>query len=181
MPNILTQDEFYIKASRLQDTSIDLSKSLFVNTRTKVLVGCNVCGTEWDILPKALFNKSIKCPTCDRRDRVTSSYIDGTMTLYFIKIRTDMIGEPEHIYKVGITKYNVLHRFSPSDLRRIEILREVEFKEGKECYEMEQYIHSIMRDYKYYGKFKLDSNGNTELLTKNPIEFLYERGFNGDN
>lgn len=174
MPNKLSEQDFMTKAL-VKNGSLDLSKSKYINTRTKVLVGCRTCRFEWNILPKALFNKEIKCPRCTGRDRTNSNFSEMPMTLYFIRIRTEMETEPEYIYKIGITKYNVNNRFDLDDLRKINILLEKRFERGEDAYNLEQKLHGLFSEYRYYGKFKLASHGNTELLTINPMDYLKEK------
>lgn len=173
MAEILTQEQFLERALIHNKTNISLEDSVYVSTRSKVIVKCTECSYTWDILPKALFRRCVKCPSCNRSDRISSNYVEGSMTLYFLKITTGMVaqGEPEYIYKVGITKYVTMSRFPKEDLRKIEVLKEISFDSGKKCHEAEQAIHKKMEQYKYKGNFRL-SSGNTELLTINPIEFL---------
>ena len=43
----LTTDQFIKKAQRIHGDKIDFSKVKYVNSQTKVLLRCNVCGYEW--------------------------------------------------------------------------------------------------------------------------------------
>lgn len=167
----LDEKEFLQKALLIQPKNIDLSKVVFINTRTKVILGCKDCKKEWEILAKVVNTKPLKCPYCENRDKINSAYSEYPMTLYFIQIKHN----EKLFYKVGITKTNVQQRFTISDLRKISILKEIRFPTGKQAYEMEQLIKAKFKDYRYFGKEKvLESNGNTELYITNIYDKIKE-------
>ncbi len=77
--------------------------------------------------------------------------------LYYLKINS---GEA---YKIGITNRTVQDRFSVTDLKSIEIVKEWYYDLGFDAYFAEQNILQSFKDAKYTGDSLLES-GNSELF-----------------
>ena len=164
MAKALTHEEFITKAILVQPSNIDLSKVKFVNTRSKVLLGCKVCKNEWEIISKIVHLKPLQCPYCTER-QVSSSYSTEPTTLYFLKIfHKDLI-----LYKIGITKYDTRTRFKDiADIRKIVVQKELRFEEGKYAYELECLIKETFKEFRYKcekGERILVGQGETEIFT----------------
>ena len=138
MPSKLTEIEFKNRAEELQGSDIDLSKVVFVNTRTKVTLGCKVCGKEWDILAKVVSTKKVECPYCTGVSETNSAYTEKPMILYFIKI----LDSDKEYYSFGISSKSVREKFKTNDLRKIIIQKEIMFEKGNEAHNLDQMLKS---------------------------------------
>lgn len=141
MPSKLTEIEFKTRAEELQGSDIDLTKMVFVNTRSKVTLGCKVCGKEWEVLAKYVCTKKLECPYCTGVNN--SAYTEKPMVLYFIKI---LDSESEY-YLFGISGKSVREKFKSNDLRKIFIQKEIWFEKGNEAHNLELVLREKYRDF----------------------------------
>ncbi len=96
--------------------------------------------------------------------------------LYYLKVTFNNT----ILYKIGITNRTVKERFSKEDLENIEILAEIEYKNGIDALNKEKEIKEKFKDFKYKGEDVL-SSGNTELFTKDILNYdkqMQERNIN---
>lgn len=141
----------------------------YTNIKTKTLCECNTCNNTWEVAPERLWNGS-DCPECFPIYSEGGGY-DTTRPgiLYFLHVAT----EGKSAYKVGITNFNVITRFSSGELKKITILKEIKYENGKEAIDTETMLKRRFKPYRYVGDPMLLS-GNTELFNINIYEEVKE-------
>lgn len=142
MPSKLTEIEFKNRTEELQGSDIDLSKVVFVNTRTKVTLGCKVCEKEWEVLAKYVCTKKLECPYCTGVSDSNSAYTEKPLVLYFIKI----LDSDCEYYSFGISGKSVREKFRSNDLRKIVTQKEIRFEKGSEAHNLELMLRAKYRD-----------------------------------
>ena len=127
----------------------------YIDTKTPILHEC-VSGHRWKVPPHDILQGK-GCPTCSNH----GFDLDKPAILYYIKIETDN----EKYYKIGITNNSVNKRFAKDRDKKITILLEEHFSNGKDAKDKECHILNTYKDKRadLQSKF-LKSKGNTELF-----------------
>ena len=100
------------------------------------------------------------CPSCSK----TGFNVDAPAMLYYLKVNN----HGQILYKIGITNLDVNQRYPSKDLKKITILLEQMFENGKSALRMEQKILNKYKVFKYIGEPVL-KRGNTELFTEDVL------------
>ena len=158
----LTKEEFIRRAVEIHrdedgNPLYDYSLVEYKNSQTKVKIVCRRCGKIFECTPNNHLTKASGCPYC-----VEYGFsMTKPALLYYLKI----VYKEKVYYKIGVTNKDIEHRFCPSDLQKIEVLKVWKFEKGEDAYKKEQEILRKYRSYKYNGKEKiLKTRGNTELF-----------------
>lgn len=88
---------------------------------------------------------------------------DKRAFVYYVRIETETLRYP--LYKIGVTNGSVAHRFRSEKAVITEIMV-WEHKIGRAALAQERELLMEYADHNYIGKAVLNSNGNTELFTK---------------
>jgi ribosomal protein S18 len=74
MPKKKTHEEYVAELAIFKPNIQALGK--YINSRTKILYRCNICGQEWEALPLRLLRKGA-CPKCSKTRKLThEEYVD---------------------------------------------------------------------------------------------------------
>ena len=160
-----TTKNFIEKATVIFDNKYNYSNVLFTNIEDKIEIRCNTCNEVYYQKASSHIGGHHACPC-----HITYSggfKINKPALLYYLSINN---GE---LFKIGITNRTVQERFLPYELKSIEIVRILEFSNGKDALKEEQRILSEFSEYKYVGP-KVLTSGNTELFTKDILN-LYKK------
>lgn len=151
-----TNDQFITDAVAVhgKDFSYDLVE--YKGTRTEVKIKCNKCNDVFEQRPDSHLGGN-GCNECGKLKSIYEIYKNQKTTLYFIEV--------DGVYKIGITKTNINHRYRKElkDGIKINVLREWTFDDGLEAYHTEQNIIKAYKEYKcnhsnlYSGKTELFS------------------------
>jgi uncharacterized C2H2 Zn-finger protein len=133
----------------------DYSKVKYVKLSTKVDIICKEHGVFQQCPNNHIQGQG--CPEC----AVTGFDKSRSAILYYLKI---ILEDGKELYKLGITNRSINERFSLTELQKIEIIKQKEYKNGYDAYNKEQDILKQYKKFKYIGPPILDS-GNTELFT----------------
>ncbi len=152
----LTTQDFINRANEIHNYTYDYSKTNYVNMNKPVTIICPVHG-EFEQSPRNHLKSSCGCPSCS----LNGFNKNKPAILYYLKITTN---SNKVLYKIGITNRSVKERFNLTDLSKIEIIKQKEYKNGQDAYDKEQEILKRYKKFKYSGKDVL-SNGNTEIFT----------------
>lgn len=147
----MTEEEFTAEAAKVHGNRYDYSLVDYKTSETHVNIQCEVHGIFEQTPYKHLTGQG--CPACNHGGFASNK----PGTLYYLKINN---GEA---YKIGITNKSVELRFTPTELKTIEVIHTWHYKNGKDCYMQEQDILKKYVKYKYTGPDLLVS-GNTELF-----------------
>lgn len=153
--NKVSTQDFIEKAKSIHGTKYNYSKVDYKGHGSKITIICSEHGP-FEQTPSSHLSGS-NCPSCVKNG------FDPTKAaiLYYLKITIDT---GKVLYKIGITNRTVNERFSLSELSRIEIIKQKEYKNGQDAYDKEQEILKRFKEYQYKGPAVL-SSGNTELFT----------------
>lgn len=133
------------------------SKVHAISNKQKVVITCKLHG-DFTQTPDSHLNGR-GCPLCAK----SGFDMEKAGTLYYLELPT--FG----LFKIGITNRTVKERFTKKDQEMFNVLKEVKFASGRDCYSTEQRILKEYREYRYTGT-PLLSSGNTELLTTCIVE-----------
>ena len=151
----LSNEEVLAKFADKHGDRYDYSKVHYINTDTKVVIGCKEHGDFSQTPYKHQFGNG--CPSC-------ATYGFNPLKpaiLYYLRVTKDDIT----VYKVGVTNKTVHERYKNYDLDMITILKIWEYDIGADAYNAEQSILELNRQHMYVGPPIL-ANGNTELFIK---------------
>ena len=154
-------EEFVAEANTKHSNKYSYDKASYTKTGDKTIITCEKHGPFKQNVASHL--TGCGCPKC----MVTGFNIAKPGKLYILSLNNGTV------FKVGITNRSVEARFSLEELSKIEVVRVEYFDNGKDCYDMEQYLLTLLKEYQYKGVNLLVS-GNTELLTTNPLPYLIE-------
>jgi len=157
--------DFMERATKVHGSKYDYSKVKYVNTKTKVIIGCKLHGDFQMNLNNHVGGKQ-GCPTCGRLVTSSSLLIGEPTILYYIKFFT----YDGPLYKIGITvaRRGIKGRFSGKQIPPYEVLREVTYNTGQAAFKEEQRLHKEHREFKYEGPDILPG-GNTELFVEDVL------------
>lgn len=150
-----TVAEFIEKAKEVHGLRYNYDKVKYKTSRDKITITCPVHGDFEQQPNNHLMGKG--CSGCTK----SGFNNNNPAILYYLKITTD---SGQELYKIGITSKSVDKRFSLTDLKKIEIVKQRTYENGKDAYNKEQEILKKYAEYKYDGPDILES-GNTELFT----------------
>ena len=154
--------ETFVKEANIKHLNKYLyNKESYTKTGDKTIIICKEHGPFEQNAASHLMGCG--CPKC----MVTGFNVAKPGKLYILSLNN------ETVFKVGITNRSVEARFSLEELSKIEVMHVEYFDNGKDCYDMEQYLLTSLKEYQYKGVNLLVS-GNTELLTINPLPYLIE-------
>lgn len=154
---------FVDKADLVHGGVYDYTNSVYVDSRSKVLILCKIHG---EFLQSASHHISGSgCPSCVTHGYICNSYFrdnpnrkDVEAIRYVIKMEI----EDEVFYKVGITTTTLAKRFA-SDLHKIEVI-DIFHGTLYECFLDEQRLLGINYINKYIPRHRL-AGGNSECLS----------------
>lgn len=146
---------FIMRAVKVHDYIYSYCKVFYIDSESKVIITCPTHG-EFAQTPNNHLNGQ-GCPGCAEY----GFNPDKPAYLYYLKIIT---GTNQILYKIGITNRTVNERFSVTDLRKIEIVKQKLFDKGSDALILETKIKQQYKQYQYTGPNILES-GNTELFT----------------
>lgn len=160
-----TQEMFLFEAKGKHINRYDYSRSVYVNSNTKVIITCRKHG---DFKQSAISHLSGKgCPSCARElttwgrsNYVRVSRKNKKSCVYLIRCFNDL----ESFYKIGITTAAISYRFKKSHMPyKYEVLSTV--TNGAESdWDNEKELHRICKKYKY--KPKISFGGETECFSQ---------------
>lgn len=148
--------EFIERANKLHSNKYDYSKVSYTNMRSLITITCPIHGT-FEQTPVNHLKSSSGCPSCS----LNGFDYNKSAILYYLKVTTDSNKE---LYKIGITNRTVQERFNLTDLKKIEIIKQRTYENGKDAYDKEQEILKKYSEYRYTGEPVLQG-GNTELFS----------------
>jgi len=150
-----TQEEVLLKFKYAHRDRYKYDKVIYNNMNTNVSIICPEHG-EFTQNPD-IHMRGHGCPSCSKSgfDKKKPAI------LYYLKVTTD---DNQELYKIGITNKSVNERFSLTDLKKIEIIKQEEFKSGQDALDKETEIKRRFKEFQYKGPNILQ-NGNTELFT----------------
>jgi hypothetical protein len=147
----MTTEEFIVKALNVHNYKYKYTNTEYKSSKEPVLITCDLHGEFSQVAHTHLIGAG--CPCCG----IKGFKKDKPAILYYLRV-------DGNLYKIGITNYTVRERYSLSDMEKIEILKEIPFSDGIECYKTEQMLLKKYKEYAYKGNPIL-SSGNTELFT----------------
>lgn len=157
------EKDVLLRFIEVHNNKYDYSKVQHIDMTTPVTILCKEHG-EFKQIPVAHISGQ-GCPSCAK----TGFDNNKPAILYYLKITTD---KGKVLYKIGITNRTVNERFSLTDLKKIEIIKQKLYENGQDAYNWEQKILKKYKKYKYKGPKVLDS-GNTELFTEDVLALHY--------
>jgi len=146
----LSKNQFIDLAIKVHGDKYDYSLVDYKNRTKKVKIICKEHGVFEQIAGGHLNGSG--CPSC----AMPGFDPKKPSILYYVKIKGT------NIYKIGITNYSVRERFH-GDFHKLEVIKTFYYKDGRECYEMEQKLHKDYAGDQYTGPSLLKT-GNTELF-----------------
>ena len=164
---VVDTKSFIAKGKEIYKDHFTYDKTNYISSNEKLIVTCKYHG---DILVSPgnfthmMYGKYIGCIYCNNQN----SYNKGI--LYTFKIKD------YNLWKIGITRHDVKFRFGPEQhLIDQESIKEFEFNHIFDAHKAEQTILNNLRNCrnKHIEIFK-SSKGNSEILTLNPINLIYE-------
>lgn len=109
-----THDEFLNELKSVNPNIVILGN--YINSKSKVLCMCNICGFKWETTPDALINQKTGCPKCNKSHG--EKYIEKYLTsrkIYYIPQKTfnglTGIGNGKLSYDFYLPTYNLLIEF----------------------------------------------------------------------
>lgn len=132
------------------------NKVHYLGSNKKVIITCPIHG-DWEQTPSNHIRGN-GCPKCSK----SGFNPNKPAILYYLKITTDT---DKVFYKVGITNRTVNERFSLTELKKIEIIKQRIYDNGQDALTKEREILQKYKEYKYHGPKILES-GNTELFIR---------------
>lgn len=60
----------------------------YKNNKTKILVRCDICGYEWNVIPSTLLNDIAGCPKCSNKSKVTIDMFINKLNEFNLKMVT---------------------------------------------------------------------------------------------
>ncbi len=154
-----TTSELLERIKSVHGDVYDYSEFLFVSSRQKLKILCPKHGSFWQKPYDHLEGNG--CPSCAKGGFDPNK----SAILYYLKITTN---DNTTLYKIGITNRSVNERFSLLELKKIEIIKQIEFPNGVDAYNKEQEILKKYSEYAYKGP-KVLASGNTELFTEDVL------------
>lgn len=114
--NKKTQEQFEKEVSEKQPNLVVIGK--YINNNTKILLRCNVCGLEWETLPRSITSSGVGCKRCSANkaaSRIRKSKDTLIAEMQLINPSIEIIGE----YKNNRTKIKCRchicgHEWSPT-------------------------------------------------------------------
>lgn len=184
----LTQKDFEIKAVATHGKDYDYSKSIYINSRSKISITCAKHG-EFLQLAKAHL-QGYGCPECGIEKAKVASVKGGgwtrsnfvrlcennKATLYVLKCFNDN----ESFYKVGITSATVKKRYRKNSYLPYdyEVLFEIN-DEAAHIFNLEYRLHDLLKGAKHEPSIHF--RGHTECFTTiKPVEKLLKELSNTD-
>lgn len=176
-----TQLEFLEKASAVHKDSYSYEKTVYLNTKSKVVITCLEHGDFTQAPSQHL--KGHGCPECGKKfggwSRTRFKNLckrNGEPRLYVIRCS----GNDESFYKIGITSNDLETRFKragylPYDYKSLyQISGEPDY-----IFDLEVRLHSLLKDDRYEPK--IEFGGYTECFTTiKPVEKLLKELSNTD-
>ena len=148
--NIRTTTQYIEDAKKIHGDKYDYSKTVFEDSREKVIIICPEHGEFLQTASDHLEGKG--CPECGAHGFVTTQ----PATLYYLSVNNN------EAYKIGITNRSVDKRFYGEDKQKIRLIAKWEFENGADALAKETRIKREFAHVKYDGELLKD--GNTELF-----------------
>lgn len=183
--NILT------KALKIHGNSYDYSKTVYINTKTPIIIKCNTCNEEF--LQKPVNHLQGRGCTCLKCGYTKTDWINvcnkanSNPLLYILKVYNDN----ENFIKIGITKNKLKTRFK-GKLEMPYNYESLYIKYGTSdfVWNLEKLLHSKLKRYHYIPKlnfngknecFKLDcldviNHLNIDKIDKSQIDYYMQKG-----
>lgn len=143
----------------------DYSKAVYINACTPLTVTCKFCGKDITSSPSKLQERIFSCSCVSDRNYTGGfkPYLPGI--LYYLRVEH----EGFTAYKIGITNRSVVNRYRSTDRKKITVIKEWNYANGKDARAAET---KILQDFKVYQWVGVDllRNGNTELFDRDILE-----------
>lgn len=149
-----TQEDFVKKAKELHGNKYDYSNSIYTSSREEITIYCNYCKQEFTHKQASYHLQGNGCNLCSLAGFDSSK----PGILYYLSI------DDGTAYKIGITNKSVKERYTPSDLKRIKIIKEWKFSFGNDARIREQEIIQTFKYAKYNGDISLESCTHKEMF-----------------
>lgn len=159
-----TTEAFVEKANQMHNNKYDYTKTVYINSTTKVKIICPKHGDFNQVPAEHLQGKG--CPSCAENGFQPNK----PAYLYYLKITTE---DGKILYKIGITNRTVNERFNLTDLSKVEIVKQKLYDNGQDALDWETKLKRMYKQYQYKGPDIL-SSGNTEIFTENIIAMYYK-------
>ena len=152
----LSLAKFKEKANIVHNDYYDYSLVNFTVTKDSINIICPTHGSFPQTVNGHLMGSG--CPSC------SSHGFDKNKPaiLYYLKVTTE---SGQTLHKIGITNRTVKERFTNTDLAKIEVVKQKQYKNGADALNLETKLKRMYKEYQYRGPDVL-SSGNTELFTE---------------
>ena len=155
----LNTQEFIKRAKKLHGDKYSYDKTVYKNTRTKVIINCPIHGDYLQLPSGHLDGRG--CSGCAKKgyDKTKSGYL---YYLYFPGL---------DVYKIGITNISIEGRFLLRERKTFIVLGIKYYEDGSKPLKLEQWLIKRYSHLRYTGTTSLTC-GNTEIFTLDIRNFI---------
>lgn len=151
-----TIEKFVSRAESIHGKTYDYSEVVYKNAKTPVTIICSKHG-EFEQKPDAHLN-SKGCPLCSK----SGFKFNKPAILYLI--------EYKGLYKIGITNSTIKKRYGSRKFKKIKVIKEIYYQNGKEAFEEELKLKRLNKQFLYEKFNNLTESFSNELFVKNILE-----------
>ena len=166
--NVLTKEEFVIRANKVHKSKYDYTKSIYVRNKYKLIITCPYHGDFTQTASDHLNGNG--CQVCGE-NRKRAKYFSEPTILYYLYFPAF------NAYKIGITleSRGIKKRFNTEKNLEYRVLKETLYSIGKEAYLEEQRIlkenaHHLYKGPKFFSKGGESECFNIDVLGLNKVE-----------
>lgn len=166
--NVLTKEEFVIRANKVHKSKYDYTKSIYVRNKYKLIITCQYHGDFTQTASDHLNGNG--CQVCGE-NRKRAKYFSEPTILYYLYFPAF------NAYKIGITlkSRGIKKRFNTEKNLEYRVLKETLYSIGKEAYLEEQRIlkenaHHLYKGPKFFSKGGESECFNIDILGLNKVE-----------
>ena len=159
---------FIQKAITVHKDMYNYSNVAYVNSRTKVAITCNRCGTTFKQNPDDHL-QGHGCSNCSK------SYLNITKPVNFYILKVEYANEV--VYKIGISNKTVKQRYKSDNPNKVisKILLETYFIDSYDAILFEKQVKEYFINHRYLGNVQFfGKTKNTEILNINPLTYVLE-------
>lgn len=161
--NVLTKEEFILKAQKAHSGKYDYSKSIYTRNKYKLIITCPYHGDFTQTASDHLNGNG--CQTCGE-NRKRARYFNEPTILYYLYFPAFKA------YKIGITleSRGIKKRFNTEKNLQYIVLKETLYQTGKEAYLEEQRILKENIQHLYKGPKFFSKGGESECFNIDVLE-----------
>jgi len=162
--------KFILDARVIHGDRYEYTKVVYHGEKVPVTIICKI-HAEFQQIPGDHIRHKSGCPKCAVRGGwgVHKYNYSSSCILYLVYF-------PQlNLYKIGVTSRSIEVRIKETKIQ-YEVISTINFKYGAHAYLVEQRLLRNYSTIRYTGKKVLGKGGDSELLTQQPTDFIYDVG-----